>query len=76
MDTNSFAYDFDANGNRLSAISDVALVVSTNRYKSNELNQYTNIVALGVPAQSPTYDSDGNLCSSGAPSKAWLFLTE
>ena len=66
-----YDYDYDQIGNRLSAISDVALVVSTNLYKSNELNQYTNIVASGVPAQSPTYDPDGNMTNYNGWTYTW-----
>ncbi len=59
----NYDYDYDQIGNRLSAVSDVALVVSTNLYKSNPLNQYTNIAGSASSPSEPTYDLDGNMLS-------------
>ncbi|NQU38768.1 MAG: hypothetical protein HQ523_02330 [Lentisphaerae bacterium] len=71
MATNTYGYAYDPIGNRRTAVSDVALVVSTNSYLANELNQYTNIVASGVPPESPTYDADGNMLTHDGWTFSW-----
>ncbi len=62
MRTNTYAYD--PIGNRLSAVSDVGLVVSTNNYLSN-------IVASGVSPESPTYAAADNMLTHGDWTFTW-----
>ncbi len=57
---------------RLSEVRDQMSEVRTNLYKSNPLNQYTNIAcSVGSMSQSPQYDSDGNLTNYNGWTYSW-----
>ena len=66
MSTNVYSYAYDPIGNRLSASSAPPREIS---YLSNELNQYTNIIA--AVTNSPTYDQDGNMLMHGSWTYTW-----
>ena len=64
MGTNRFGYQYDAIGNRESAVANSR----TNRYEVNVLNQYSSILPS---AGRPAYDLDGNMISNSAFTFAW-----
>ncbi|MBP7431007.1 MAG: RHS repeat-associated core domain-containing protein [Candidatus Hydrogenedentes bacterium] len=59
MGTNTYGYEFDPIGNRLTATNNTAVTT----YFANELNQYTNIVSGA--SVTPIYDDDGNMLTIG-----------
>ena len=64
MSTNTYAYNYDDIGNRLSSTSLVSSLSSVCNYSANALNQYTNIsCSSSSTTQTPVYDSDGNMLS-------------
>ncbi|NCC61479.1 MAG: hypothetical protein EOM12_11170, partial [Verrucomicrobiae bacterium] len=63
----TFSYAYDTIGNRLQA----SLGTTQTDYIANELNQYTNILRMGAPSWSPTYDPDGNLTNDSKNIYTW-----
>ena len=60
MGSNTYDYEYDPIGNRLTATNNAAVTT----YAANELNQYTNVITGASVA--PTYDDDGNMTDDGA----------
>ncbi|WP_372846049.1 RHS repeat domain-containing protein, partial [Pontiella sp.] len=63
--TDSYSYQFDDIGNRLTATNKGVATA----YTPNELNQYTAIT--GGSVASPTYDDDGNMTGDGIFTYTW-----
>jgi len=65
MGTNSFAWELDPIGNRVSATGNSV----THNYTANALNQYTQITNGGL--RTLNYDLDGNLTNDGVFAYSW-----
>jgi len=66
--TYNYAFNYDNIGNRSTSTTYESGSAVTTTYTSNNLNQYT---ATANPAQSPTYDYDGNMTSCNGWAFTW-----
>ncbi len=66
MDTNTFSYQYDSIGNRVTATNNAEAFA----YAANTLNQYSQI-SNQQSQITPSYDSDGNIVTNGVWTYVW-----